>query len=71
MHPEAGEMTMIGQRYQMSGVPVQAIKPAPLFGQHTDYVFKKLLGLNDSEVDRAIEDGVIFTGDITDHPASF
>jgi len=55
----------------MSGVPARALKPAPLFGQHTNYVFKELLGLSDSEVDQAIEDGVIFTGDITGHPASF
>ena len=64
-------LTMTGQRYKMSGVPARALKPAPLFGQHTDYVFKELLGLSDSEVDQAIEGGVIFTGDITEHPASF
>jgi benzylsuccinate CoA-transferase BbsF subunit len=70
-HPEAGEMTMIGPRYQISGVPVHALKPAPCFGQHTDYVFKELLGLSDSEVDQAIEDGVIWTGDIADNPSGF
>jgi crotonobetainyl-CoA:carnitine CoA-transferase CaiB-like acyl-CoA transferase len=70
-HPEAGETIMIGPRYKMSGVPALTFKPAPCFGQHTDYVFKELLGLSDSEVDRAIEDGVIYTGDIAESPVSF
>ena len=70
-HPEAGETTMIGPRYRMSGVPAQEFKPAPCFGEHTDYVFKELLGLSDSEVDQAIADGVIYTGDIAENPVSF
>jgi crotonobetainyl-CoA:carnitine CoA-transferase CaiB-like acyl-CoA transferase len=66
-HPEAGAMNIIGQRYQMSGIPTTPLKPAPLFGQHTDYVFKELLGKSDEEVDKAIEDGVVYTGEIADH----
>jgi len=67
-HPEAGAMDMIGPRYRMSGIPIISLKPAPLFGQHTDYVFKALLGMSDESVDKAIEDGVIFTGDIAEPP---
>jgi crotonobetainyl-CoA:carnitine CoA-transferase CaiB-like acyl-CoA transferase len=69
-HPEAGAMNIIGRRYKMSDISPPAIKPTPLFGQHTDYVFKELLGMSDEEVDRAIEEGVIFTGEIADHPAA-
>ena len=68
-HPEAGTMNIIGQRYQMSGIPTPALKPSPLFGQHTDYVFKELLGMSDEAVDKAIEESVIFTGEIADYPA--
>ena len=68
-HPEAGKTTTIGQRFHISGLPVQKTKPAPCFGQHTEYVFKELLGLSDAEVEKAIADGVIFTGDIIENPA--
>jgi len=65
-HPDAGIMNIIGQRYKMSETPIPTLGPAPLFGEHTDYVFKELLGMSDEEINKAIEDGVIFSGDIVD-----
>jgi crotonobetainyl-CoA:carnitine CoA-transferase CaiB-like acyl-CoA transferase len=59
-------MNLIGPRYQMSDTPIPTLKPAPLFGQHTDYVFKGLLGMSEVEVAKAIEEGVIFKGEVAD-----
>jgi hypothetical protein len=42
------------------------LTPAPLFGQHTDYVFKELLGMSDEEVAKAIDEGVVYAGEVAD-----
>jgi crotonobetainyl-CoA:carnitine CoA-transferase CaiB-like acyl-CoA transferase len=34
--------------------------PAPLLGEHNDYVFKTLLGLSDSEIAKLSDDKVIY-----------
>jgi len=65
-HPEAGKMNIVGPRYQMSDTLSPNLKPAPLFGQHTDYVFKELLGMSDEEVAECIKSGIIFAGEVAD-----
>lgn len=37
-----------------------AIEPAPMFDQHNNYVFGELLGLSGSEIERLIEEEVIY-----------
>ena len=34
--------------------------PAPLLGEHNDYVFKELLGMSDSEIARLTDQKVIY-----------
>jgi benzylsuccinate CoA-transferase BbsF subunit len=44
----------------MSGTPGEVRRPAPMLGQHNDYVFRELLGRSESEMTLLIEEKVIF-----------
>ena len=57
-HPEIGPMTIHGETIAISGMdPV--VKRAPLLGEHTEYVLKELLGMDEREVDQLYVDGVL------------
>lgn len=60
-HAEIGPVVQMGPKFKFSGVAERLASPAPLFAQHTDFVFKELLGLTDAELKQAIEDGIVFT----------
>jgi crotonobetainyl-CoA:carnitine CoA-transferase CaiB-like acyl-CoA transferase len=51
-HPEAGHNAYDGAPYRLSATPGGPRVPAPLLGQHNDYVLNELLGVGD---DRAAE----------------
>jgi formyl-CoA transferase len=57
-HPQRGRFRMPGWpvRMERSHVPVRA---APLLGQHNGEVYRELLGVDDDELRRLAEDGVI------------
>lgn len=57
-HPEAGRTTYDGLVAKLSATPGQLRAPAPLLGQHNDYVFRELLGLSEGAVNQYIIDGV-------------
>ncbi len=59
-HPSLGRKTVIGPAWKYSGTPVQVRGPAPLFGQHNQYVFGELLGMDDAEIARLIDGGVVY-----------
>ncbi|CAN5220179.1 CoA transferase [soil metagenome] len=42
-------------------VPPAPLRPAPMPGEHTREICRKLLGLADDDIDRLIADGVLFT----------
>jgi benzylsuccinate CoA-transferase BbsF subunit len=49
-HPEIGWQLYEGVAgYTMSETPAEIDKPAPLLGQHTEYVCRKILGMTDEE----------------------
>lgn len=58
-HPELGKQVVLGPPWKLSAGPDSIHSPAPLLGQHNEYVLKKLLGMPQSEFDRLIEQGVI------------
>ena len=35
------------------------LKPAPLLGEHNEYVFKEILGMPDDEYDKLVKEEVI------------
>jgi len=48
-HPEAGEITHLGQSFQLSETPAQPYRPSPLIGEHNEYICTKILGMSDEE----------------------
>jgi crotonobetainyl-CoA:carnitine CoA-transferase CaiB-like acyl-CoA transferase len=57
-HPEAGEWDMEGPVWRMSETPAHVRLPAPMFGEHNQYVFGELLGLDDAEIAALADEGV-------------
>ena len=49
-HAEVGKRRHLGIPWKMSRTPCEISRPAPLFGQDTNYVLGEILGLNDDEI---------------------
>ncbi|MFD1540764.1 CaiB/BaiF CoA-transferase family protein [Nonomuraea guangzhouensis] len=58
-HPIAGPVRHEGIVVRMSATPGALTAPAPLLGEHTDAVLKGLLGMDDDELSRLREAGVL------------
>ena len=59
VHAEIGELPHEGIPFQLSETPGRLTRPAPLLGEHTDYVLQDLLGIPEQQVNQYILDGVI------------
>jgi crotonobetainyl-CoA:carnitine CoA-transferase CaiB-like acyl-CoA transferase len=57
-HPEIGKTTYGGSSYILSKTPYQLQRPAPCFGEHTEYVCTRLLGMSDDEFIELFQEGV-------------
>lgn len=57
-HPEAGERLWDHHAFRLSGAPGDP-RRSPLLGEHNDWLFGELLGLDDEEVAMAYVDSVI------------
>ncbi|MBM3946022.1 MAG: CoA transferase, partial [SAR202 cluster bacterium] len=57
-HPEVGKVRYDGPPFALSETPVE-VKPAPLLGEHNEYVFKKLLKLSDEQITEGFAQGYI------------
>ena len=49
-----------GLPWRLEGGPGPYLTEAPVLGQHNAYVYQELLGLPETEVDRMIEDQIIY-----------
>jgi benzylsuccinate CoA-transferase BbsF subunit len=49
-HPETGRSAYDGPPFKLSKTPGRLRSPAPLLGEHTEYVTKEILGLDDEEI---------------------
>lgn len=58
-HPVAGPETLCSNPWDLSETPPQVHGPAPMLGQHNDYVFGRLLGRSPEEINRLVEAGVL------------
>jgi crotonobetainyl-CoA:carnitine CoA-transferase CaiB-like acyl-CoA transferase len=45
--------------YRLSGTPGEILRPGPLLGEHSDWVYREILGLDDAEIDSLSADGVL------------
>jgi crotonobetainyl-CoA:carnitine CoA-transferase CaiB-like acyl-CoA transferase len=57
-HPETEPMTTHGEPITMSSV-APIVERAPLMGEHTEYVLKELLAVDEPAVDQLYVDGVL------------
>lgn len=58
-HPEAGTHLYPGPIIEMSKTPLHIRAPAPLLGQHNEYVYKQHLGYSDADYDRFVQGDMI------------
>lgn len=58
-HAETGRAAYDGPPFRLSKTPGKHHFPAPLLGEHTEYVCKELLGLSDEEVTELIVAGAL------------
>ena len=49
-HPVAGPMKIAGNPIKLSDTPGKVSEPAPLLGQHTDWVLRDVLGWDDERI---------------------
>jgi len=59
-HPATGGDIIAGIPFKLSETPCEVRRPAPLLGQHNEYVFGELLGKTREEIAQLIEDKVIY-----------
>jgi benzylsuccinate CoA-transferase BbsF subunit len=59
-HPKVGLEWLHGIPWHLSETPGRIRRPAPLLGEHNQYVFGDLLGLPAAEVQRLVEVGAIY-----------
>ncbi|GAG35731.1 unnamed protein product, partial [marine sediment metagenome] len=52
IHPVLAEQTVMSPPWKLSATPARVSSAAPLMGQHSNYVFKELLGLSEGEISR-------------------
>lgn len=65
-HPIAGTYRYPGAAWKMSGTSLRTRLPAPLLGEHNDYVLRELLGFTDAEMNDLTEAKVIGREPIVD-----
>jgi benzylsuccinate CoA-transferase BbsF subunit len=59
-HPEAGRNAYDGLPQRLSATPGRIAAPAPLLGQHNEYVLEKLLGVGGDQLTELLVEQVIF-----------
>jgi crotonobetainyl-CoA:carnitine CoA-transferase CaiB-like acyl-CoA transferase len=58
VHTEAGPARYDGLPFTLSDTPVE-VRPAPMLGEHNEYVFGHLLGLSEDEISEGYAEGYI------------
>ena len=59
-HPEVGIREVSGLPARFSAMDQLAYFPAPTLGQHNDYVFRDILGMDSIQIEKLIQDKVIY-----------
>ena len=60
-HTEIGPHNYDGLTFNLSKTPGKLRMPAPCLGEHNEYIYKDILGLNDDEIGDLLVEGVITT----------
>ncbi len=59
-HPRVGAEMVYGVPWRFSDTPGGVHNPAPLLGQHNDYVLGQVLGIDESRLDRLAAEQVVY-----------
>jgi crotonobetainyl-CoA:carnitine CoA-transferase CaiB-like acyl-CoA transferase len=59
-HPATGIDVIAGLPFKFSETPCEVRRPAPMLGQHNEYVFGELLHKSKEEIAQLVEDQVIY-----------
>lgn len=59
-HPLLGDETLLNIPWKLSRTPGSVRQPAPLLGQHNDYVLGEILGMSAGEIDKLLEEGALY-----------
>ncbi|RHW37465.1 CoA transferase [Lysinibacillus yapensis] len=58
-HPIAGEVSVPGSPIRLYDSPLDEVRPAPLIGEHTDWILKRFLNISDEDLSELHEKNVI------------
>ena len=58
-HPKLGAQMVVRHPWRLSETPPQITQHGPLLGEHNDYVFNKILGIEEQEIAR-LEEAKVF-----------
>lgn len=59
-HPVLGKQTLVGTPWKLSATPAVVTRHAPLFGEHNEYVFGKLLGISTARLDQLQKEHIVY-----------
>jgi len=59
-HPVMGKRVVVAPHWKFSHTPASICQPAPLLGEHNEYVFGELLGMSPAEMEELAQRGVIY-----------
>ena len=59
-HPEEGELYVLAPPWKFSATPARVTGPAPLLGEHTEYVLGELLGMPEEEISRLVAEKILY-----------
>ena len=59
-HPHVGAEMVYGVPWRFSRTPGGVRSPAPLLGQHNDYVLTELLGLGVTRISKLVDEQVVY-----------
>ena len=59
-HPHVGAEMVYGVPWRFSDTPGAVRAPAPLLGQHNEYVLRELLGMDETRVDELVAQQVVY-----------
>ena len=58
-HPIAGDTFVENSRFKLSRTPADVNRSGPALGQHSQYVFEKILGYDESRISELVAGGVL------------
>lgn len=58
--PDVGRRLTQGLPFRLSAIPHVEYAPAPLLGQHNEYVFGEILGMSRDEISQLVEERVLY-----------